>query len=154
MNASCSVPAGSATALICDTGALLDYLVASAPDHRLFRNAIDHARTRYVPALVLAEVDYFLRHERRAMQAFMQDVARGAFTYAQPSLDQLSRAMEIDRRYADLGLGLVDGSVVALAATLGIRRLVTRDVRHFAAVRLCDGSPFDLVVHPTDPDKS
>jgi predicted nucleic acid-binding protein len=154
MNASCSVPAGSAAALICDTGALLDYLVASAPDHRLFRNAIDQARTRYVPALVLAEVDYFLRHERRAMQAFMQDVARGAFTYAQPSLDQLSRAMEIDRRYADLGLGLVDGSVVALAETLGIRRLATRDVRHFAAVRLRDGSPFDLIVHPTDPDKS
>lgn len=154
MNASCSVPAGSAAALICDTGALLDYLVASAPDHRLFRNAIDQARTRYVPALVLAEVDYFLRHERRAMQAFMQDVARGAFTYAQPSLDQLSRAMEIDRRYADLGLGLVDGSVVALAETLGIRRLATRDVRHFAAVQLRDGSPFDLIVHPTDPDKS
>jgi uncharacterized protein len=154
MNASYSVPVGSVAALICDTGALLDYLVASAPDHRLFRNAIDQARTRYVPALVLAEVDYFLRHERRAMQAFMQDVARGAFTYAQPSLDQLSRAMEIDRRYADLGLGLVDGSVVALAETLGIRRLATRDVRHFAAVRLRDGSPFDLVVHPTDPDMS
>jgi predicted nucleic acid-binding protein len=154
MKASFSVPAGSAAALICDTGALLDYLVASAPDHRRFRNAIDEARTRYVPALVLAEVDYFLRHERRAMQAFMQDVARGAFTCAQPSLGQLSRAMEIDRRCEDLGLGLVDGSIVALAETLGVRRLATRDVRHFAAVRLRDGSPFDLVVHPTDPDKS
>jgi predicted nucleic acid-binding protein len=60
--------------------------------------------------------------------------------------------MEIDRRYADLGLGLVDGSVVALAEALGIRRLVTRDVRHFAAVRLRNGAPFDLVVLPTDPD--
>jgi predicted nucleic acid-binding protein len=46
----------------------------------------------------------------------------------------------VDRRFADLGLGLVDGSVVALAESLGIRRLATRDVRHFAAVRLCDGS--------------
>jgi predicted nucleic acid-binding protein len=154
MNASCSVPVGSAAALICDTGALLDYLVASAPDHRLFRDAIDQARTRYVPALVLAEVDYFLRHERPAMRAFMQDVARGAFTYAQPSLHQLSRTMEIDRRYEDLGLGLVDGSIVALAESLGIRRLATRDVRNFAAVRLRDGSPFDLVVHPSDPDTS
>jgi predicted nucleic acid-binding protein len=154
MNASCSVPAGSTAALICDTGALLDYLVASAPDHRLFRDAIDQARTRYVPALVLAEVDYFLRHQRRAMQALMQDLAAGAFTYAQAPLDQLLRAIEIDRRYEDLALGLVDGSVVALAETLGVRRLATRDVRHFAAVRLRDGSPFDLVVHPTDPDKS
>ena len=52
-SASCSVPTASTAALICDTGALLDYLVESAPDHRLFRNAIDQARTRYVPALVL-----------------------------------------------------------------------------------------------------
>ena len=148
------MPAGSAAALICDTGALLDYLVESAPDHPLFRNAIDQARTRYVPGLVLAEVDYFLRDERRAMHVFMQDVARGAFTYAPPTLGQLSRAMEIDRRFEDLSLGLVDSSVVALAEALGIRRLATRDMRHFAAVRLRDGSPFDLVVHPTDPDKS
>ena len=96
------MPAGSAAALICDTGALIDYLVESAPDHRRFRNAIDQARTRYVPGLVLAEVDYFLRDERRAMQVFMQDLARGAFTYASPTVGQLSRAMEVDRRFADL----------------------------------------------------
>jgi hypothetical protein len=78
------VAAGSAAALICDTGALIDYLVESAPDHELFRDAIDQARTRYVPGLVLAEVDYLLRDERRAMQVFMQDLAQGAFTYAPP----------------------------------------------------------------------
>lgn len=49
--------ARSTPALICDTGALLDYLVESAPNHQLFRDAIDSARTRYVPGLVLAEVD-------------------------------------------------------------------------------------------------
>jgi predicted nucleic acid-binding protein len=48
---------------------------------------------------------------------------------APPALDELSRAMDIDRRYSDLGLGLVDGSVIALAEGLGIRRLATRDVR-------------------------
>lgn len=148
------MPAGSAAALICDTGALIDYLVESAPDHRLFRKAIDHARTRYVPGLVLAEVDYFLRDERQGMQLFMQDLARGAFTYAPPTLGQLTRAMEVDRRFADLSLGLVDASVVALAESLGICRLATRDVRHFAAVRLRDDRAFDLVVHPSDPDKS
>jgi predicted nucleic acid-binding protein len=146
------VPAGNAAALICDTGALIDYLVEGAPDHRRFRDAIDESRTRYVPGLVLAEVDYFLRDERDAMQAFMQDLARGAFTYAPPTAGQLSRAMEVDRRFADLRLGLVDGSVVALAESLSIRRLATRDVRHFAAVRLRDGRSFELVVHPTDPD--
>jgi predicted nucleic acid-binding protein len=147
------VAAVSAPALICDTGALLDYLVAGAPDHARFRTAIDRARTRYVPGLVLAELDYFLRDERPAMTVFMDDLARGAFTYAPPALDQLARAMEIDRRYADLGLGLVDASVVALAETVGVRRLATRDLRHFAAVRLSDGSAFELVVRPTAPDR-
>lgn len=69
--------ASSAAALICDTGALVDYLVESAPDHALFRKVIDQSRTRYVPGLVLAELDYFLRDERRAMQAFIEDLARG-----------------------------------------------------------------------------
>jgi hypothetical protein len=86
------------------------------------------------------------------MQVFMQDLARGAFTYAPPTVGQLSRAMEVDRRFADLRLGLVDGSIVALAESLGIRRLATRDVRHFTAVRLRDGRLFELVVYPTDPD--
>lgn len=148
------MPAGSTAALICDTGALIDYLVESASDHRIFRNAIDRAGTRYVPGLVLAEVDYFLRDDRPAMNVFMQDLARGAFTYAPPTLGQLSRAMDVDRRFADLGLGLVDGSVVALAESLGIRRLATRDLRHFSAVRLRDGRAFELVVHPTDPDQA
>ena len=146
--------AASTAALICDTGALVDYLVESAPDHERFRKAIDRARTRYVPGLVLAEVDYFLRGERHAMNALVDDLARGAFTYAPPALDELSRAMEIDQRYADLGLGLVDSSVVALADSLSLRRIATRDVRHFAAVRLSDGRAFELVVYPSDPDES
>ena len=143
--------AGSA-ALICDTGAILDYLVRSAPDHKLFRDAIDKARTRFVPALVLAEVDYFLRAECEAMHAFMEDLDRGAFTYAPPTLDQLRRATEVDRRYTDLAIGLVDASIVVLAEDLGLRRIATRDIRHFAAVRLGDGSALDLVVRPSLPD--
>lgn len=146
--------AGNKAALICDTGALIDYLVETAPDHELFRDAIDSSRARYVPGLVLAEVDYFLRDERAAMRAFMDDLTRGAFTYAPPTHDQLLRAMKIDERYSDLSLGLVDASIVALAESLDIRRIATRDVRHFAAVRLYDGTPFYLVVNPTDPDRS
>jgi predicted nucleic acid-binding protein len=142
----------SRPALLCDTGALLDYLVASAADHQAFRAAIDQAGTRYIPGLVLAEVDYFLRNERLAMRALVQDLLRGAFTFAPPSLSLLSRAMDIDRRYVDLRLGLVDASVVALAEELGVYRLATRDVRHFSAIRLRGGWAFELVVYPQQPD--
>jgi predicted nucleic acid-binding protein len=61
--------------------------------------------------------------------------------------------MDVDRQYANLGLGLVDASVVALAEALGVHRLATRDVRHFSAVRLRGGKRFDLVVQPTRPER-
>jgi len=148
------VALGSSAALICDTGALLDYLVRGAPDHTLFREAIDAARARYVPGLVLAEMDYFLRGERAAMRTFMADVSAGAFTYAPAAPSHLVRAMRIDEDYADLRLGLVDATIVALSEQLGVRRIATRDVRHFAAIRFWDGTSFELVVSPSDPDRS
>jgi hypothetical protein len=57
-----------ARAPISDTGALLDYLVRTASDHARFRVAIDAARARFVPGLVLAEVDDSLRDQREAMR--------------------------------------------------------------------------------------
>ena len=144
----------AAPALICDTGALLDYLSRSAPDHAAFRRAIDDAGTRYVPGLVLVELDYSLRHERKAMASFVDDLRRGAFTYVPPSAWHISRAMDIDRRYADLGLGLVDASIVAVAEEVGVPRLATRDIRHFTAVRLRTGQALELVVHPSHPERA
>jgi predicted nucleic acid-binding protein len=138
----------TAPAVLCDTSALLDYLSQAAPDHTAFRQAIDEAAARYVPGLVLAELDYFLRRKRKIMAAFVEDLARGAFTYVPPSARHISRAMDIDRHYADLDLGLVDASIVAVAEEVGVARLATRDVRHFTAVRLRGGHAFELVVHP------
>ncbi len=143
----------SAPALLCDTGALLDYLVEASPDHFAFRRAIDDAAARYVPGLVLAEVDHFLRHERTAMAALVGDLVRGAFTLAPPTMSQIRRALEIDRRFADLQLGLVDASIVALAEEIGVTRIATRDVDDFSAVRLRSGRSFELVVVPTRPDR-
>jgi predicted nucleic acid-binding protein len=127
---------------------LLEYLVSTAPDHQMFRKAIDRARTRYVPGLVLAEVDYFLRDERRAMAALVEDLQRGAFTLVPTTLPLLERAMTIDLHYEDLRLGLVDAYLVAVAEFLGVPRIATRDVRDFGAVKLRDGKSLELVAPP------
>lgn len=138
----------SAPAVLCDTGALLSYLDAKSPDHAAYRIAINDSRARFVPGLVLAEVDYFLRRDRRAMRALVKDIESRAFVYAPPTDGQLAGAMEIDRAYATLELGLVDATIVALAEELSLVRLATRDVRDFSAVRLADGRAFELVVVP------
>jgi predicted nucleic acid-binding protein len=141
----------SDAALICDTGALVDYLVAGAPDHDAYRRVIDAARARYIPGMVLAEVDYFLRHHRDAMRALVADILRGAFIYAPPTEGQLARSMVLDQQYGHLQLGLVDCTIIALAEELDIVRLATRDVRDFTQVALGDGRSFELVVLPATP---
>lgn len=83
----------------------------------------------------------------------MSDISRGAFTYAAPTLGTLARALEIDRQFADLRLGLVDASIVALAEQIGIVRLATRDVRDLSAVELRGGRRFELVVQPRRPER-
>ena len=88
------------------------------------------------------------------MQVFMQDLAAGAFTYAPPSVGELSRAMDVGPMLRGSGPGAPSPrSVVALTGSLGIRRLATRDVRHFAAVQLRAGRSFELVVRPTHPEQ-
>lgn len=55
------------------------------------------------------------------------------------------RAAELIRQYADMRLGLVAASVVAIAERLGVTTIATLDRRDFAVVRPahCDG--FELV---------
>jgi len=88
------------------------------------------------------------------MDVLVRDLSRGAFTYAAPTLLMLNRAMDIDRQHANLGLGLVDASIAALAEELGVYRIATRDVRHFSAVMLRGGKRFELVVQPIAREES
>jgi predicted nucleic acid-binding protein len=46
------------------------------------------------------------------------------------------RALELDAKFKEIGLGLVDGTVAALAERRGVYRVLTTDRRDFAAVRI------------------
>lgn len=101
----------------------------------------------FIPAPVTAEVDYLLgqRFGPPAQRAFLEDLA--ARRYESPGLDARDyvHALELDRRYAELRLGLADLAVVVLARKLGTRRVVTFDERHFRAVRPLQGGTFTLL---------
>lgn len=127
--------------VVADTGGLLRALArradgtASFPDYEA---VLTSARTIIVPALVLAEVDYFLRQERAAMRKLVAELFDPAtrYEYEIPLPSDLVRALELDARFKDLNLGLVDGSVAAVAERRRIFRVLTTDRRHFSAIRV------------------
>lgn len=90
-----------------------------------------------VPVTVLPEVTYLLqtRIGPEAQVAFVRGVAAGDFTVEPLDSDDLDRAAEVMRDYADLPLGFVDASLVAIAERLEARDLLTTDRRRFGVVR-------------------
>lgn len=91
-----------------------------------------------VPALVLAETDYFLRDERAAMRKLIAEIFDPRTTYEYESALPLDvvRGLEIDAKFKALNLGLVDGTVAAVAERRKIYRVLTTDRRDFSAVRV------------------
>jgi hypothetical protein len=125
-------------ALICDTGPLLAALDAADPDHRRCAKLLIEANEDLVvPALVLAELDYWCgrRLPPEAWLVFLDDVLAGVYRVEPPTVEDLARCRELQAQYPDLRLGVVDASVVALAERLGEPKVATLDQRHFRAVR-------------------
>ena len=57
----------------------------------------------------------------------------------------LDRVAELIETYADLRLGTVDASVIAIAERLGATTIATLDRRHFTVVRPRHVDAFELV---------
>ena len=90
-----------------------------------------------VPTLVLAELDYWC-HARLTSDvwlAFLDDAVAGVYRVESPTSTDLDRCRELQQRYADLRLGVVDASVISLAERLDEPMVATLDHRHFGGVR-------------------
>jgi predicted nucleic acid-binding protein len=96
-----------------------------------------------VPALVLAEVDYFLRGERAAMRKFVAELFDPTTTYEFEAVlpSDIVRALQLDAKFHKLGLGLIDGTVAAVAERRRIYRVLTIDRRDFGTLRI--GEKYD-----------
>jgi len=127
--------------IIADTGGLLRALARRPdlqPSFPEYQAVLTSARLVIVPALVLAEVDYFLRDERAAMRKLIAEIFDPAtrYEYELPVPSDLVRALELDARFHNLNLGLVDGTVAALAERREVYRVLTTDRRDFSALRV------------------
>lgn len=127
--------------LVADTGGLLRALArrrngqATWPD---YESALQAAAAIIVPALVLAELDYFLRQDRTVMRQIASEIfdpaTRYEFEPATPS--DIVRALQIDAKFGELELGLVDGTVAAVAERRGVFRVLTADRADFSVIRV------------------
>lgn len=121
--------------IVLDTSGLLALLDRDDPDHRACSEAMGRERAPYlVPGGILGELGYLVERKLDAevLAVFLEDLAAGAFEL-DCGIDDLGRIAALVRRYADLGLGLADASVVACAERSG-GRVLTLDRRHFDVV--------------------
>ncbi len=127
--------------IVADTGGLLRALARTKdgrPSFPEYESVLTSASVIIVPGLVLAEVDYFLRENRAAMRKLVAEIFDPGtrYEYELPLPSDIVRALELDVRFKTLNLGLVDGTVVALAERRQVYRVLTTDRRDFGAVRL------------------
>ena len=100
-----------------------------------------------VPATVIAEVCYLLseRAGPGAEVRFLRAFGAGELNLVELALSDLARMADLTERYADLGLGGTDASVVAIAERLGVSKIATFDRRHFSVVRPTHVDAFTLL---------
>jgi len=127
--------------LVADTGGLLRALASTRggrPSFPEYEKILVSASLIIVPGLVLAEVDYFLRDDRAAMRKLIAEVFDPAtrYEYELPLPSDIVRALELDAKFGTLNLGLVDGTVAAVAERRHVYRILTTDRRDFGALRV------------------
>ncbi len=134
--------------LVLDTSVLLAALDAADRDHGPCARLIADSREDLIaPALVLGELDYWCQ-ERLTTDVwlvFLEDVLAGAYRVESPTHGDLERCHELQSTYADLGVGVVDASVLAAVERLNEPKLATLDHRHFATMRPRHAEALELV---------
>ena len=125
--------------LVADTGGLLRALARrpdGRPDWPEYEDALRDASAVIVPALILAEVDCFLRAERTAMRKLIREIVDPATTSELEPVSASDLALQLDAKFHQLQIGLVDGVVAAVAERRRVLRVLTVDRRDFGSLRV------------------
>lgn len=125
--------------IVADTGAIIALIDGDDRHHEVLRDAFEiESDTWVLPWAILPEVDHIVarRLGSEVAGAFRADLADGLFAVDWIGAPDLPRVVELNERYADLGLGLVDAAVMATAERLQARAIATLDLRDFGSVEL------------------
>lgn len=125
--------------LVLDTGPVLALLDAGDPMHHACVAMTQRTQERLVLVdATLVEIDYWVRKKLGlpVWQAFVEDIAKGAYRVEHLRSDDLQRMAELEAKYADLSLGMVDAAVLTVCERLREPKVATLDQRHFRVVQL------------------
>ena len=124
--------------IVIDTGII--YALADRTD-QWHRRSVDFVSSftgkLVIPITVIPEASYLMNSHLgpEAELSFLSSLVGGGIAVEPCSVADLSRSIDILRRYADANLGLVDASVMAIAERLKITKILTCDRRHFSLMR-------------------
>ncbi|HZE16482.1 MAG TPA: PIN domain-containing protein [Mycobacterium sp.] len=135
--------------IVVDTGPLVALLDADDAHHERCRTWLATAQgPLIVPVPVVTETCYFIeRDSGPGTEADFLDSfgLGGPFEMADLGAHEWKRVSDLIRTYADLPLGVIDASVVAVAERVGASTLASLDHRHFSVVRPAHVPSFELV---------
>jgi predicted nucleic acid-binding protein len=133
--------------LLVDTNILFAAVDTSTPEHTRCAEVLDDHTELAVTAPVAIETAWMIesRLGPAAEGAFVGSIAASELAVIDLTAENWARCVELIGRYADLGLGLVDASVIAIAERLGVTTIATLNRRDFAVVRPAHCDALDLI---------
>jgi uncharacterized protein len=134
--------------IILDTGPL--YAAADTSDaHHPACSTFFTSNTEQlvVPVSVVVETSFLIERHLgpNAEAAFLGSLIPAGIIVEQIGPGDLARTAELVTTYADMPLGAVDASVVAIAERLAVTTVITIDRRHFSVVRPRHTTAFTLL---------
>lgn len=119
------------TSTVADTSVLVAAVDTRDRNHSVCADLIRERASAgiIVPATVAVEVDHLLRSRvsTRAARTFIADLNAGRYILEPVDSQMFAAASELDLQYADLDLGIVDGTVVAVARRWQVEAILSLD---------------------------
>lgn len=135
--------------ILVDTGPLVALFDPRDGQHERCRAVLKKLTEPLLTTLpVLTEAFHLLPPASLGAANLRRFVAGGAVTVWHPEASDLSRALDLMKKYQDVPMDLADASLVVAAEALRTRRVFSLDRRHFAVYRLRWGNgsvAFELV---------
>jgi len=125
-------------AIVVDTGVLVSAADSDEPRHDACSSLLrQHRGELIIPAPVVPETAWLIesRMGPAAEVRFLRLITTGELEVFDLDLLGYARCVELIEAYSDMGLGLVDASVVAVAEILNISTVATLNRRDFTVVR-------------------